>query len=106
MSTILSDIKKIIGAEDFDEEFDIDLLSYINGELSKLCQITTLNNDAFPVDKITEWKKLSDDQQLLNLMRNYLSIKIRLEFDPPESSVVASAYDKLASEYEWRIGLQ
>ena len=105
MSTILSDIKKIIGAEDFDDEFDIDILAYINGEVSKLSQITTLDDDVFPIDEDTKWEKLSNNKKLLNLMRNYLSIKTRLEFDPPESSVVASAYDKLASEYEWRIGL-
>ena len=105
MSTILSDIKKVIGAEDFDDEFDVDILIYINGELSKLCQVAILNDSAIPIDKDTEWKKLSDDRKLLNLIRNYLSIKTKLEFDPPESSVVANTYDKLASEYEWRIGL-
>ena len=105
MSTILSDIKKTIGAEDFDDEFDVDILMYLNGELSKLCQVTTLNIDGIQIDKDTEWKKITNDQKLLNLIHSYLSIKTRLEFDPPESSVVASAYDKLASEYEWRIGL-
>ena len=81
-------------------------MTYINGEVAKLSQITTLKDDVFQIDKNTEWKKLTDDQKLLNFIHSYLSIKTRLEFDPPESSVVASAYDKLASEYEWRIGLQ
>ena len=39
----------------------------------------------------------------LDLIKNYVYMKVKLVFDPPSSSVNIETYNKLISEYEWRL---
>ena len=42
----------------------------------------------------------------LEAVKSYIYIKVKLLFDPPTSSAVMEAMNRIASEYEWRLNVE
>lgn len=102
MNNILASIKKLSGVSDWDDVFDSDLLLFINGNILALYQMGVSEAKNFVVTAETLWTELMVNCPLLNIIKAWLYLKVRMQFDPPSSSV-ADGYDLLISEYEWRI---
>lgn len=104
--SILNTIKKMLGMSADYTPFDTDLVVHINGIFLTLQQLGVSSASGF---KITgsdeEWNELSDDTNLLEAIKNYIYLKVRLVFDPPSSGTVADAFAKQIAEYEWRINV-
>lgn len=106
MDSILTSIKKMLGIEEIYEHFDVDLIIHINSVLSVLSELG-LGNTAFKIeDKSTTWNDfLQDDTNLLECVKSYIFLKVKLLFDPPLSSAVIDAINRQISELEWRINV-
>lgn len=103
--SILTSVKKYIGATEEYEQFDDTILLLINSELGTLTELGVGSEDDPLVisDKNTMWNELTTDRVLLGLVPEYIALRVRLSFDPPQSSYVAESLKAKGAELEWRI---
>ena len=99
---ILDDIKKLIGIVPEYTAFDDQLLLDINAAFNTLHQLGVGPEEGFFVDRNTEWETYISTKRL-NFIKSYISMKVRVMFDPPTSSFALDALNKQIAEYEWRI---
>lgn len=99
---ILDDIKKQIGIVPEYDVFDDQLLMDINAAFATLHQLGVGPEEGFLVDKNTKWSSYISTHRL-NFIKSYVSMKVRVMFDPPSSSFALDAIKKQIEEYEWRI---
>lgn len=105
MSSILNDVKQVIGGAMNGDAFDLDIMMAINGYLAYLTQIGVGPTGGFVIeDEDADWTDFvgDDDLVLLSLVRNYICLKVRMQFDNPGGGI-ASALEEKIKEYEWRI---
>lgn len=103
MDSILTSIKKLLGIEESYEHFDIDIIIGINTVLSILSQLGVGEKSFSIEDKDAEWKDFLSDMTNLELIKSYIFMKVKLIFDPPQSSAVIEVMNRQISELEWRI---
>lgn len=105
---ILQDIKSMLGLSDDVTDFDTDLIIYINGSLSALSQLHRRLPSEFQLETGNEtWNDYLTDgtQQLFGLVKVYISTTVRINFDPPTSTVLKNALDKSLEEVTWRLSV-
>ena len=104
-NSILNSTKKALGiAEDY-VAFDPEIVMHINSTFSTLQQLGVGRaNGFFVTDKEATWAHygLADDN-ILNSVRTYVYLKVRLLWDPPTTSFAIAAMEKQAQEFEWRL---
>ena len=104
MDSILTSVKKIVGISEEDESFDTDLIIHINSVLMILNQLGVGPPEGFSIsDKTSVWSDLISDNLYIEAVKSFVSLKVRMIFDPPTSSSVADAINKTISELEWLI---
>lgn len=103
--SILTSIKKMLGIEEEYEQFDLDITIHINTAFAVLHQMGVGPSEGFRItDKDQTWEDfMSLSASSLDLVKNYIYMKVKLVFDPPLSSANIETYNKLISEYEWRM---
>lgn len=99
---ILEDVKQQIGIVPEYTAFDQQLLMCINSAFATLHQLGVGPEDGFEVDSDTVWESYISTKRL-NFIKQYVSMKVRVMFDPPTSSFALDALNKQIAEYEWRI---
>lgn len=106
MDSILISIKKLLGIDEYCEHFDTDVIMHINSAISILTQLGVgPSNGFFVVDNTQTWKELIGDRTDLEFVKTYVYMKVRLVFDPPQSSSATEAMNKMISELEWRLNV-
>lgn len=107
MDSILTSIKKLLGITEEYEHFDPDIIMHINTVMVILTQLGVGDENSFSIeDKTTTWNDYLGDDPRLNLVKSYIQLKVRLLFDPPQSSVVREAINNMISELEFRISVE
>lgn len=107
MDSILNTIKKMLGIPVEDTAFDLDLLVFINGQISKLNQLGVgPENPVLIVDKDTEWSLLNTTPTILAMAQNFIFYNVRLSFDPPGNSFIKDSYSNMIQELTWRIEVE
>lgn len=107
-TSILSTIKTMlvgeVNAGEFDP-FDAELVTHINGALSVLWQLGVGGTNGFQITGSNEtWEDLGIASNFrLNMVKNYIYLKIKIVFDPPGSSYALTALKEEANMLEWRI---
>lgn len=105
-TSILISTKKILGiAEDY-TVFDDVIVTHINSAFSTLTQLGIGPPSGFMIeDETAEWGDfLGVDPDLqFNSVRSYVFLKVRMLFDPPQTSYLISAMEKQIQELEWRL---
>lgn len=106
--SILNSIKIAIGLSVEDDAFDQELLMLINSVLMTLQQIGVGPQDElFHIeDSSKTWSDYLDEPVELPMVKNYIAIRVRLIFDPPQSSSLDQALRQEIAEYEWRMNLK
>lgn len=103
--SIFDSIKALIGPDASYEAFDQDILIHINTAISTLTQLGVGPKEGFTVTGSDEkWSDLIGTNAMLNMMKTYIYMKVRLAFDPPAGSTL-SAYQDACKEFEWRINV-
>ncbi len=104
--SILDSVKRAVGLDTTDEVFDGELIMYINLVFTILNQIGVGPTDSYTItDSNDVWSDFSSDSSVVMLVKTYMYIKVRLLFDPPTSSFLATALQDQATEYEWRLNI-
>ena len=105
--SILMSIKKLLNVEEDDTAFDTDIGIMINNEFMTLHQLGIGPDEGFSVhDANVTWEDFSNDKTLIETVKTFIYLKVRMIFDPPASSVVADAYNSRIRELEWRLNVQ
>ena len=106
MDSILTSVKKMLGITEEYEHFDTDIIMHINSVLSILTQLGVGPSEGFSIkDKNTTWDDFLSDSKDVESVKSYVYLKVRLIFDPPLSSSVTEAINRMVSELEWRISV-
>lgn len=106
MESILTSIKKLLGIAEEYEHFDADLIMHINSVFAILTQLGVGPSEGFSIsDKYSTWDEFIKDDPRLEMVKSYIYMKVKLLFDPPTSSAVMEATNRLTSELEWRLNV-
>ena len=106
--SILKSTKKILGiAEDY-TVFDLDIITHINSAFSTLTQLGVGPVEGFIIEDDTAlWTDFIDvdvDFQW-NSVKSYVFLRVRMLFDPPQTSYLISASERQIQELEWRLNV-
>lgn len=106
MNSILLSIKKLLGITEDYTVFDADLIMHINSVLMILTQLGVGPKEGFVIsDEYATWSDFLGDNTSIESVKSYMHIKVKLLFDPPQSSIVADTMNRMASELEWRLNV-
>lgn len=102
-TSILNDIKKLLGpAEDY-TNFDPDIVLHINSALSILRQLGVGPKDGFEITGAEQtWEDFWQDTQEVPMTKSYIFARVKLAFDPPANSFLVEALKNQIAEFEWR----
>lgn len=106
MESILTSVKKVLGIEEAYTHFDLDLILHINSVFAVLTQLGVGPPEGFIISgKDETWEAFlpADMAKRLSFVKSYVFLKVRLLFDPPQSSAAIDSMTRQASELEWRI---
>lgn len=110
---ILSSIKKLLGLNDGVTVFDTDIVIHINTVFANLTQMGVgpqndeCKNIGFKISTGNEvWGDFTSNDILIENVKTYVYIKVKMVFDPPTSSALIDAYNAQAKELEWRLYTQ
>ena len=105
--SILDTIKKLIGFEPEYTAFDIDIIIAINAAIGVLTQIGIGPDEGYSIQNNTNtWSELVTDVTKLDLVKQYIYLRVKTVFDPSASSSVSTAYQNLINELEWRLNIE
>lgn len=107
MESILTSIKKLLGIEDDYTAFDTDIIININSVFMTLNQLGVGPKSGFSISgKETSWSAYLGDSKLVEGVKMYVYLKVRLAFDPPNHAFVIESINKQIAELEWRLTVQ
>lgn len=107
MESILTSIKSLLGISEETTAFDSDVLSGINGAFFTLTQLGIGPSEGFLVtDATATWSDFYEKKSLIGGIKQYVFLKTKLFFDPPEHGYVVSQYESAIKELEWRLNEQ
>lgn len=106
--SILDSIKSFLGVSTEDDIFDQEIMMLINGIFMILQQIGVgPQEELFSIeDNSSTWSDYLDNPLELPLVKPYIGMKVRLIFDPPQSSSLDQAIRQEIAEYEWRLNIK
>ena len=107
MESILTSVKKMLGITEEYEHFDPELIIHINSALSVLTQLGVGPEEGYSISgEEDEWTSfIGEGVLLLEMVKTYVFLKVKLAFDPPASSAIKESYERQIAEYEWRINV-
>ena len=103
--SILLSVKKILLIADEDTGFDDQIIMYINSVFDILTQLGVGPKEGYAISGNTEvWSDYLQDNKLLNLVKSYVPMKVKLMFDNGNGTV-NNAISEIVAEKEWRINV-
>lgn len=104
MDSILTSIKKLLGIDPMCDHFDPEIIMHINSVFSILNQLGVGPPEGFMITSNAEnWSDFLSNNQTIESVKSYTYLKVKLIFDPPQSSSAIESINRLISELEWRI---
>lgn len=105
-NSILTSIKKLLGvAEDY-KHFDADITMHINSVFLTLSQLGVGPAAGFFIeDAADEWTDFMEEGTVLNTVKSYMYLKVRMLFDPPVNSAAIESYNRIINEFEFRLNI-
>lgn len=104
--SILTNIKKIVGITELDTSFDPDIIMHANSVFSVLNQLGIGPEDGFMIEDPTPtWDDFLASDKRLNMVKTYVYLRVRLLFDPPQTSFVIESLNKQIQELEVRMSI-
>lgn len=102
--SILGTVKKLNDVYANSDDFDDDLIIHTNTVLFALNQMG-IGKEGFRVtDENQLWVDFLEEEKIdLSALKSWLSLKVKMLFDPPISSIKKQSMDELLKEYEWRL---
>jgi hypothetical protein len=89
------------------DEFNEDLIMHINTVFSTLHQLGIGPNVGFAIeDDSAEWANFLTNDPLINSVKSYMYLRVRLLFDPPSTSFHISSMERQIEQIEWRLNVK
>lgn len=110
--SILTSIKEMLGGQVYEEDditFDAEIVPLINAALNTLVQIGCGPSQGYNIkNKNNVWSEfVGDDKMLLNLVKEYCYIKVKLIWDSSTlPGAVMEVLKEQAKELEFRISVR
>lgn len=105
IESILISIKKLLGIDEKDENFDMDIIIHINSVFSILTQLGVGPKNGFSiVDEDAVWTDFVPENKV-EMIKSYMHLKVKLIFDPPAATAVIESIKEMIKELEWRINI-
>ena len=106
MESILTSVKKMLGiAEDY-EHFDPELIMHINSVINILTQLGVGPEEGYKISSKDDiWSTYIGNDSLIEMVKTYIYLKVKLVFDPPLASSTIEAHNRQIAELEWRINV-
>ena len=105
-TSILTSVKKMVGVAEEYTAFDLDILTHINTVFSTLNQVGIGPVDGFMIEDATPtWDAFLGSNLLLNSVKSYTYLRVKLLFDPPQTSYGITALKEQVQEFEWRLNV-
>lgn len=103
-NSILKSVKKVLGLDPTYTAFDEDILMHINSVFGTLHQLGIGPEGGYHIEDDTAlWTALIGTDARKNAVKTYVCLKVRMVFDPPQTSYLIDAMNNQAKELEWRI---
>lgn len=105
--SILNSIKDASGVNIEDSAFDGEIILHANSAFMVLRQLGVGPEIPFSIeDDTSTWDEFTTDDAILPMVKSYVTLKVRMTFDPPTSSALMSAIQETLLEYEWRLNVE
>lgn len=102
--SILATIKKMLGLEADYTPFDTDVKVFLNSAMMTLQQLGVGPEEGFAVTDYTQkWSDFIPSGNLIEAVKTYLYLSVKMAFDPPNNSFVMDAMRQQKEELEWRM---
>ncbi|MBR5780355.1 MAG: hypothetical protein IKY27_00435 [Bacteroidales bacterium] len=105
MESILTSIKKLLGITEDCTSFDVDIIIHINSVFTILKRLGVGPVNGFRIeDKTAVWTDfIPEDYTDFESVKTYVYQKVRLIFDPPQSSAHMEAIKESIIEFEFSL---
>ena len=105
MDSILTSIKKMLGISEEYEHFDTDITMHINSVFMVLNQIGVGPSKGFRIkDKNSTWNDFIGDSIMLEAVKDYIYLRVKLVFDSTTlSGATIESIKQTIAELEWRL---
>jgi len=104
VDSILLSTKKLCNVAPSDTSFDDDFVMWINGAMSDLHQLGIGPSDGFTIESSSDyWEDFLEEGPILNRVKNYVALHVRLRFDPPATSFAINMMKEQLQEMAWRL---
>lgn len=102
--SILKSVKKVLQISPDYTAFDIDILMHINSVFVTLGQLGVGPDSGYMIeDDSSTWADYLGNDKMLNMVKTYLSLSVKMLFDPPTTSYAIGAMQEQLKQMEWRI---
>lgn len=104
MDSILTSIKQMLGVAADDTSFDLELVIHINNALYILDQLGIGPDGGLKIHDATEtWSLIFGSGVDTDMAKQVVYFRVRMSFDPPQSSFLLESMKKQCDELEWRL---
>lgn len=104
--SILNDIKKLLGIDNTYTEFDTDIIIHINSVFMILNQLGVGPESGYRITgSLNTWSEFTDNEYEMESVKSYIYLKVRMMFDPPQSSALMQAMNEQIKEFEYRLNV-
>lgn len=102
--SILKTTKKILGIDEAYTAFDLDICTHINMVFTTLHDLGVGPPEGFFIESDEAlWVDYELDPLQRNAVKTYVFLRVKLAFDPPQTSFHINAIQEQVKELEWRL---
>lgn len=103
-NSILNEVKQMIGINETDTAFDLDVRILINAAFSTLNDVGVGPEEGYRIETASEeWDEFIDEGPMLDKVKNFVFMKTKYAFDPPGTGYHTTAMNELIEEELVRI---
>lgn len=104
--SILNGTKKALGIPEDYDAFNLDITMHINTIFGILTQLGVGPEEGFMIEGDEEvWADFIGENINLNAVRSYIYLRVRILFDPPQTSFLLDTLTRQYQELEWRLNV-
>jgi hypothetical protein len=104
--SILTSVKKLLGIDESYTVFDTDVMLHINSVFSTLQQLGVGPSSGYAIsDSTGTWGDFIGASTVINNVKSYMFLRVKLLFDPPATSFALDAMSLQIKELEWRMNV-
>lgn len=105
-NSILTSVKKVLNLPEAYTAFDEDVLMHINSVFSTINQLGIGPEGGLTIENATPtWAALIGTDPRLNFVKSYVYLRVRMLFDPPQTSFHIAAIENQFKELEFRMNV-